>query len=101
MKKSKKKILLHLRNYAHNVQLIVPPGETHPVLGQQLPGNEGTPRADWVPDTCETLQGREAQTTHFKIPLDQRTQTILYYELSPDEQNAVAKRHTTLPRSRK
>lgn len=82
-------ILLELRDGRERVEVIHPPGSTVPVLGKAQP-QEDTRRAalprrwGW-----EREAPRKAPLATLDEPLPQRTQTILYYRLPPDVQNAL------------
>ena len=83
------KILLALRNHAHQVEVQVPNGETRPVLGSSHPEEEKR-RANVVKQWGGVSQSpRQQQLNTIDIPLPQRTQTILSYRLNPALRNVV------------
>lgn len=97
----KTKILLSLRNNAHRVQLIVPNGSTKAVLGTSNPEEEQR-RVDVVTQWGKGQSApRQQELTGIKLPLEQRTQTILYYQLNENERQQVNGEHGALSNSRK
>lgn len=87
--KALQKVHLGLRNNAHQVQMIVPNGSNKPVLGTNEPQEEQR-RMNLVKHWMGNFESpREQWLTGIKQPLDQRTQTILYYQLAENEQQEI------------
>ena len=83
------KILLGLRNNAHQVQLIVPNGSSKPVLGTSEPEEEQR-RVNAVKHWMGNQELTRQQTLlGIKQPLEQRTQTVLYYQLAEHERQQI------------
>lgn len=76
------KIVLGLRDNAHQVEVITPNGATRPVLGTSHP-EEQDRRANVVRQWGGAAEGpREQRLATIDEPLDQRSQTILSYQVS-------------------
>jgi hypothetical protein len=76
------KIVLGLRENAHQVDVITPNGTTRPVLGTAHP-EEQDRRANVVRQWGGTAEGpREQRLATIDEPLAQRSQTILSYQVS-------------------
>jgi hypothetical protein len=76
------KIVLGLRDNTHQVEVITPNGATRPVLGTSQP-EEQDRRANVVRQwggAAEGLRGQGLAT--IDVPLAQRSQTILSYQVS-------------------
>lgn len=97
----KTKILLGLRNNTHRVQLIIPNGETRAVLGTNDPEEEKR-RVDIVTQWSKGQSApRQQPMASIKLPLEQRTQTILYYQLTENERQQLNGGHEPLSSTRK
>lgn len=83
------KILLALRNHAHQVEVLVPNGETRSVLGTSHPEEENR-RVNVVKQWgCTTESPRQQRQSTIDLPLPQRSQTILSYRVNPVLQNVL------------
>jgi hypothetical protein len=80
---------LMLRNNAERVQIIVPNGAAKPVLGTSSPEEEQR-RVNIVAHWAGAQTGlRKPALVGIEQPLEQRTQTILYYQLPANERGQI------------
>lgn len=76
------KILLGLRNNAHQVEVIKPNGTVRPVLGTRDPEEENR-RKNVVKQWGGAAESpRQQKAATIDLPLSQRSQTILSYRVS-------------------
>lgn len=81
---------LMLRNNAERVQIILPNGAAKPVLGTSSPEEEEQRRVNIVAHWAGAQTGlRKPALVGIEQPLEQRTQTILYYQLPANERGLI------------
>ncbi|HVK99848.1 MAG TPA: hypothetical protein VM553_08550 [Dongiaceae bacterium] len=94
------KLLLGLRNNAHQVDVVKLNGETRPVLGTSHPQEEDR-RANILRQWgMHVASPRQERLAGIDQPLPQRTQTILSHQIDPDLRQQINSGMGTLSDSR-
>ncbi|MFZ6675491.1 hypothetical protein [Undibacterium sp. Xuan67W] len=95
------KILLGLRNNAHKVEVIQPNDETRPVIGKRSP-EETNRRLNAAKQWDVRVEApRQPSLSTIDQPLDQRSQTILSYQVSATMRQQLNGGHGKLADSRR